>query len=162
MGVYIAVNLSQYLPVQRLLFRVSTLVALVGLFTAAARADTRWATLKAIHLLENPNDRTTPGPYGELGAYQFRSSVWYRYTRQPFSHALNRAASDAIALRHYDYLKTQLELHGIPATPYNIAKAWNGGLGAALAHRSSHAAREYAQRASNMAASFDTAVAATP
>ncbi len=128
----------------------------------AARADTRWATLKAIHLLENPNNRTTPGPFGELGAYQFRSAVWYRYTKVPFSHALNRASSDAIALRHYDYLKGQLEEHGIPGTPYNIAKAWNGGLGAALAHRSSRAARDYAQRAANMAASFDTAVAASP
>jgi hypothetical protein len=48
-----------------------------------------------------------------------------------------------------------LDAAGKPATPYNIALAWNGGLAAAINGRAPRAARTYAQRAANLAVVFD-------
>jgi hypothetical protein len=129
-------------------------VALLML-AVGAHAQSRSATLEAIHCLENPTDRTAPGRCGELGAYQFRETTWQMYSQEPFRHALNRRASDDVAVRHYEWLKQQIESHGIPASSYNIALAWNGGVGAVIRGRSPRAARDYAQRAANLAWSFD-------
>jgi hypothetical protein len=137
----------------RLRFLALAICALAG-FAASAKAQSRWATLHAIHLLENPSDRRSPGPCGELGAYQFRATTWHQYSQQPFSSALNRQASDEVAIRYYTWLKTQIERAGYPATSYNIALAWNGGM-SAVSGRASRSVRDYAQRASNLAADFD-------
>jgi hypothetical protein len=145
-------------PVRRLRHLTLTAIALT-LFSSGAMAQSRWATLQAIHCLENPNDRTTPGPCGELGAYQFREATWRMYSGQPFVSALDRSASDAVAVRHYEWLKQQIEGRGITPTAYNIALAWNGGLRAVIRGRSSRVARDYAQRAANLAWSFDRATA---
>jgi hypothetical protein len=131
------------------------LVALLG----SLRAQSRSATLEAIHCLENPTDSTAPGRCGELGPYQFREATWHKYSQAPFAYALNRRASDKVAIRHYEWLKEQIESRGIPASSYNIALAWNGGLGAVLRDRCPQAARDYAQRASNLASSFDRTTA---
>ena len=118
-------------------------------------ASIRWATLEAIHHLENPRNLSRPGPAGELGAYQFRSATWRMHTTRPFQQALNREASDVVAVKHYDWLKRGLEKAGLPATPYNIALAWNGGLSAVLAGRAPSIAHDYASRAANLAAVYE-------
>ena len=120
-----------------------------------ASAASRWATLQAIHVLENPHNLPRPGAHGELGAYQFRASTWRMHTKTPFSSAINRQISDAVAVRHYDYLKKGLEAAGLQATPYYIALAWNSGLGAATSGRSPAVSHDYAQRAANLAAGYD-------
>lgn len=134
-----------------------------GILTVARASETdRVATLEAIHNLENPRNLTRPGPCGELGAYQFRESTWRTYTSAPFSTALDRSASDQVAARHYDWLKVRLEAAHLPATPYNIALAWNSGVRATITGRAPRAARDYAQRAANLAAVFRrTATVAT-
>jgi len=76
------------------------------------------------------------------------------YTTVPFMRALDRHASDDVAVKHYEWLKHGLESAGLPATPYNIALAWNGGLDAAVLGRSPAVAHDYAQRAANLAAAF--------
>lgn len=122
------------------------------LLTSPLHASTREHTLEAIHQLENPRNLPRPGARGELGAYQFRASTWRMHTAVPFTQALDRAVSDEVALRHYEWLRRGLEAARMPATPYTIALAWNGGLTAAVAGRSSRAAHDYAQRAANLAA----------
>src|SRR4051812_36950851 len=97
--------------------------ALFALFTSAAHASIRWATLEAIHQLENPRNLSRPGPFGELGAYQFRPTTWQMHTKVPFNRALDRQASDEVAVRHYEWLKQRLAAANIPATPYNIGLA---------------------------------------
>lgn len=128
-------------------------VLFVILFFAVSlsQASVRWATLEAIHQLENPRNLTRPGPCGELGAYQFRISTWRMHTKTPFERALDRRISDMVATRHYEWLKRGLEQARLPATPYNIALAWNGGLDAAIAGRSPLTAHDYAGRAANLA-----------
>lgn len=117
------------------------------------RADTeREATLAAIHQLENPRNLTRPGRHGELGAYQFRASTWRMHTKIPFRQALDRATSDVVAVKHYEWLKRELVKHRLPPTTYNIALAWNGGIGAAVRGSSPRAAHGYAERAANLAA----------
>ena len=77
------------------------------------------------------------------------------YTNVPFAQALDREMSDAVAVKHYEWLKRGLESAGMPATPYNIALAWNGGLAAATAGTSPSVAHRYAERAANLAATYE-------
>lgn len=77
------------------------------------------------------------------------------HTRLPFQQALERSTSDAIAVKHYDWLQRGLEKAGLPVTPYNIALAWNGGLAATIGGRAPAVAHDYASRAANLAVTFD-------
>ena len=130
------------------------MVAMLLVASATANASSRWATLEAIHQLENPRNLTRPGPKGELGAYQFRASTWRMHTTAPFHQALDRETSDAVAVRHYEWLKRGLERAGKPATAYNIALAWNGGLEGAIRGSAPRVAYDYANRAANLAGVF--------
>lgn len=116
-----------------------------------ARASERWATLEAIHQLENPRNSREPGSYGELGAYQFREETWKMHTSVPFSRALDRRSSDIVAVKHYEWIKGELEHRGIAATPYRIALVWNGGIRAVLVDHPPASAVDYASRAANLA-----------
>ena len=139
--------------------RLLALGGVVGVLVAnGAQASIRWATLEAIHQLENPRDRSTPGPFGELGPYQFRRSTWQMHTAAPFAGALDRNASDEVAVKHYEWIKDGLLRAGFPATPYNIALAWNGGLNAVVSGRAPAAARDYAKRAANLTSALNVAV----
>ena len=132
-----------------------TVVALASVVVACgAQASVRWATLEAIHQLENPRNRQTPGPCGELGPYQFREKTWRMHTTAPFARAIDRRVSDDVAVKHYEWLKRGIEDAGLPATPYYIALAWNGGLDATVFGRAPAVARDYAERAANLAGAF--------
>jgi hypothetical protein len=131
------------------------LAALCFFSTSRASAAERWATLESIHCVENPRDLTRPGPCGELGAYQFREMTWRAHTSEPFSAALDRRISDAVAVKHYESLKRGLERAGLPATSYNIALAWNSGLTAVVRGRAPAAARDYAERVVNLVGAFN-------
>jgi hypothetical protein len=133
---------------------VALLALVLGFAASGAWASVRWATLEAIHQLENPHDLPTPGPCGELGAYQFRAATWRMHTTLPFARAIERQASDDVAVKHYEWLKRGLENAGLRATPYNIALAWNGGLDAVVLGRAPTVAHHYAERAANLAGSF--------
>lgn len=152
------INIHRLFPTRApLLARVASVFIVSSvLLGAQARASERWATLEAIHQLENPHNLSQPGQFGELGPYQFREATWRMYTQAPFSQALDRHTADAVAVKHYDWLKSQLERHGLAATPYRIALAWNGGIGAVLADNTSAAAADYASRAANIAAELET------
>ena len=138
----------------RFLRGLAGLMLILAVQMGTARAGGRGAILEAIHHLENPRNLSRPGPRGELGAYQFRAATWRMHTAVPFSRALERPLSDEIALRHYAWLKQGLESARLPATPYNIALAWNGGLRAAVQGRAPRAAHDYAQRAAQLAAVY--------
>lgn len=85
---------------------VGAMAVCLGLFVGArVHASDRWETLEAIHWVENPENSPAPGPFGELGAYQFRRSTWYTYTSVPFEYARERVHSDAVAIKHYEWLK---------------------------------------------------------
>ncbi len=73
------------------------------------------------------------------------------HTDQPFSAALDRRCSDAVAVRHFEWLKTRLERAGFEASPYNIALAWNAGLNAVLKNQAPAASHNYAGRVHNLA-----------
>ena len=82
--------------------------------------------------------------------------TWRMHTTMPFERAHDRAASDVVAVKHYEWIKRGLEQAGRPATPYTIALAWNSGLTAAIRGTSPRVAHQYAQRAANLASSFST------
>jgi hypothetical protein len=115
------------------------------------RAGEQWETLQAIHLIENPQNSPRPGSHGELGAYQFRQSTWRMHTRAPFGNALVRSHADQVAVAHYDWLAEQLRRNGFRPTAYNIALAWNAGIGAVVSGRAPRASHHYAQRVVNIA-----------
>lgn len=141
-------------PLQRLTrLWAGTLAFAAGAATAEAASD-RWATLEAIHKIENPTNSPRPGGHGELGAYQFRATTWRMHSSLPFREALDRQKADIVAVKHYEWLKRGLERARVAATPYNIALAWNSGLTAVTSGRAPRAAHDYAQRAVNLAVGF--------
>jgi hypothetical protein len=142
------------LRVPRMAGIVPVFLASTFLVPSPALASERWATLEAIHQLENPQNSPEPGTCGELGAYQFREETWKMHTTAPFSRALDRRSSDAVAVKHYEWIKAELARRGLPATPYMVALAWNGGIKAVLAANPPAAAVDYASRAANLAEYF--------
>ena len=128
------------------------LTALALGFPSLAVAAERVQVLHAIHQVENPTNRTNPGPKGELGAYQFRRSTWFMHTTEAFSHANDRAASDAVAEKHYEWIKRGLLQAGMEPNAFNMALAWNGGLQATTSRRAPAASYRYATRVANLVA----------
>lgn len=129
------------------------MVSLVG-FAAGAGADDRWETLRAINWVENPTNHTKMGRHGELGPYQFRPATWRMHTRKPFRHAVERQAADEVAVKHYEWIKRTLERAGVDATPFNIAMAWNTGVGNVLNGRVPQVSYDYATRVTNLVQTF--------
>jgi hypothetical protein len=128
--------------------------ALLGILPGAVASD-RWETLRAINLVENPTNQTHMGSRGELGPYQFRVSTWRMHTQKPFNMAIDRAAADEVAVSHYEWIKRGLETAGIDANTYNIAMAWNCGLGAVVGGRVPTESYRYADQVSNLVHSFE-------
>ena len=143
----------------RHIIRLLVAVALVSIASRLGAAE-QWETLQAIHLIENPHNTSQPGAHGELGAYQFRQTTWRMHSRKPFRNALVRALADAVAVTHYDWLARQLRRNGIAPTTYNIALAWNAGIGAVVSGRAPRASRQYAQRVVNIARELERATVA--
>jgi hypothetical protein len=78
------------------------------------------------------------------------------HTVAPFSRALDRHSSDAVAVKHYEWLKAELVRRGIEVKPFTIALAWNGGLGAATQSEPPASVVDYATRVANLAAEFES------
>lgn len=146
-----AVNTSpRSLRVLRLLLILGSAVVAMRILPAAVHASTRAETLEAIRAVENPRNLARPGKFGELGAYQFRRATWRMHTDLPFERAVDRAVAEEVAVQHYEWLRRGLLRNGLPATPYNIALAWNSGLSAVVRGRASAAAHNYAERVNNL------------
>jgi hypothetical protein len=138
---------------KRLLTQVLLLAGLLA-FTSGARADDRWETLRAINWVENPTNHTRVGRFGELGPYQFRVGTWRMHTSKPFSMATQREAADEVAVKHYEWIKANLEKAGVDATPFNIAMAWNTGVNNVINGRAPIVSYDYAERVVNLVHTF--------
>lgn len=133
----------------RLFTRLLLLTGILA-FAAEMAADERWQTLRAINWVENPTNHTKAGRYGELGPYQFRPTTWRMHTKRPFAQAIQREASDEVAVKHYEWIKRTLEKSGVDASPFNIAMAWNSGVTNVLKGRVPTVAYDYATRVTNL------------
>ena len=129
------------------------LVTILG-FTNVAEGSDRWETLRAINWVENPNNQTHVGRFGELGPYQFRPGTWRMHTDKPFRHAIQRPVADEVAIKHYEWIKRTLERSGAEASVFNIAMAWNCGVEAVLTGRAPTVTYQYAERVSNLVETF--------
>jgi len=96
--------------------------------------------------------RGRPGALGEAGPYQLREITWRQHMqsssdiaeRLPFGWAIDPRLSRICALRHIAWLAAQLEARGVPATPFNVAAAWNAGLDRYITGRAPERAYRYA------------------
>ncbi|MBX3736168.1 MAG: hypothetical protein KF715_05725 [Candidatus Didemnitutus sp.] len=122
----------------------------VALALPFAGASERAETLRAINWVENPTNHTRPGSRGELGPYQFLPQTWRLHTRTPFRQAVVREQADAVAVRHYEWIADGLREAGIDPNPFNIALAWNCGLGAVRSGRVPAVSYAYAERVQNL------------
>ena len=118
-------------------------------------------TLQAINWVENPHNSTRVGPHGELGPYQFRRATWRMYTTKPFALAIQREDADAVAVKHYEWLRRGLESGGVDPTPFNIALAWNAGLDQVINGRAPNSAYQYAEQVNNLVATLRAQVVST-
>ncbi len=128
------------------------LIVWVVAATSAVADSQEDAFLSATRLRESNNHDWMTGRFGERGSYQFRRSTWRLHTRASFDLAFNREVANAVAHRHYQWIMQTLERNGVPATPYNMACAWNGGAGAVSRGTVSRAAREYGECVNNLTA----------
>ena len=135
------------------LIKILLLVTVLA-FTHQASASGRWETLRAINLVENPTNQTQVGRFGELGPYQFRPATWRMHTDKPFRLAIQRDVADEVAVKHYEWIKRMLDEAGIDPSPFNIAMAWNCGLGAVLKGRVPSVTYNYAQRVTNLVEAY--------
>ena len=131
------------------------IIASIFAFTLKAGASDRWETLRAINWVENPTNQTKVGRFGELGPYQFRPATWRMHTDKPFRLAIMREEADAVAIKHYEWIKRSFEEAGIEVNPFNIALAWNSGVDAVLSGRSPSASYNYAARVTNLVETFE-------
>lgn len=151
---------SRLFSTVRLLTLAGVAVLAIRILPGTLRASTRAETLEAIRAVENPRNTKRPGKYGELGAYQFRRDTWRMHTDQPFERAVEREVAEQVALKHYEWVRRGLVRNGVPATPYNIALAWNSGLSSVVRGRASASAHNYAERVNNLVTERMTRVAA--
>ncbi len=138
---------------QKQLTNILLVVSVLG-FSLNAVATDRWETLRAINLVENPTNQTHMGRFGELGPYQFRQATWRMHTNKPFSLATQRSVADEIAIKHYEWIRRNLEHAGLVADNFNIAMAWNCGVEAVLDGRAPSVSFNYARRVSNLVESL--------
>lgn len=152
---------------RKTLFLLCVFAPALPLLAASEAAE----TLRAINWVENPTNHTRRGSRGELGPYQFLPQTWRFHTRKPFSLAVDRANADAVALKHYEWIRDGLVSAGIDPSPFNIALAWNCGLGAVTSGRVPSVSYSYAERVQNLveqqrahraAAALAAATAETP
>lgn len=129
---------------------VLLLCSALGAFASGAVASERAETLRAINWVENPTNHTRRGSKGELGPYQFRAQTWRLHTSKSFELAVVREHADDVAVKHYEWIKRGLVDAGIAPTPFNIALAWNSGLGAVQRGRVPTVSYGYAQRVANL------------
>lgn len=120
--------------------------------SAAAGAPTsiRFAELlDAIAEVESGCEDAAIGSAGERSRYQLTEAVWRAHSTRPFRVATDDTThARAVALVHLQWLSRQLEKRGLVPTPYCLAIAWNGGLGAL--HRPRPSVRDYARRVENL------------
>ncbi len=135
---------------KQLLLLAALLCAICGLPTAALADMERADVLRAINWVENPTNHTRRGSHGELGPYQFRAKTWRLHTRKSFNLAVIREHADEVAVQHYEWIKRGLTRAGIDPNPFNIAMAWNSGLGSVLKGRVPEVTYNYAQRVTNL------------
>lgn len=70
----------------------------------------------------------TPGPRGELSAWQITAAVWAQHSREPFATAARDAGkARAVALQHLRWLAGRIERAGHAATPERLATCWHYG-----------------------------------
>lgn len=134
---------------KKLTYFLLLMIAAGGIPSLAVASD-RWETLRAINWVENPTNHTRYGSKGELGPYQFRSQTWRLHTSRPFSQAVQREAADEVAVKHYEWIRRGLVEAGIDPNPYNIALAWNSGLGAVTSGRVPSSTYRYADQVRNL------------
>lgn len=132
------------------LLTIFLLCSAQGAAASAAGPSERAETLRAINWVENPTNHTRRGPKGELGPYQFRAQTWRLHTNKSFQLATVREHADEIAVRHYEWIKAGLHDAGIEPTPFNIALAWNSGLGAVQRGQVPTVSYRYAERVANL------------
>ena len=130
------------------------IITTVFAFTIKAEASDRWETLRAINWVENPTNQTKVGRFGELGPYQFRPATWRMHTDKPFCLAIQREEADAVAVKHYEWIKHAFEEAGVEVNAFNIALAWNSGVDAVLSGRSPSSSYNYAERVTNLVETF--------
>lgn len=119
-------------------------------FGSAFAGSERYETLQAINWVENPTNHARRGSKGELGPYQFMPTTWSLHTRKSFNLAVVREHADDIAVRHYEWIRRELTGAGIDPNPYNIAMAWNCGVGAVKSGRIPRVSYHYAERVQNL------------
>ena len=131
-------------------------VAIFALCVTAKGGVDQDVFLRALSEIETGGDHARIGHHGERSAFQMKRMVWKKYTSRPFVEATtNPELARDIALRHMYFLAVELEKMHKPVTAYNLAVAWNGGLGIVARRTPPRDTRDYARRLDNLYREYD-------
>jgi hypothetical protein len=127
------------------IFLLSALSAISAVKPVSLPTDS--AILAAIAQVETGDHNTAIGARGELSAWQMTYATWKLHTPIPFHLAHdNRSIAESVALQHLRWLRHLLECSGLPATPENLAIAWNAGVAVVGTDHVPASTRDYAAR----------------
>lgn len=91
------------------------------------------------------------GQAGERGAYGIRAATWAQHMGdKPFAMARQERWGRECARRHVAWLQRELARAGAHPSVFNLALAYNAGLGRALSGRAPERAYDYARRVENL------------
>ena len=128
------------------MIRAAVILCLL-LSTAAAAVDMP-RFLTATRAIENWNGHD--GAAGELGPYQVLPATWRQHMGDlPASWARQEGWGRECARRHVEWLQERLQASRIDANAFNLALAYNAGIGAVKRGQAPVVAYQHADRVRN-------------
>lgn len=131
---------------------LSLFLSLSVILNAAVPVD---CLLHAIRQVEAGDNPTLVGTKGERGAYQFRRSTWEDRTSASFWRAHDPKTAEEVAKKHLYWIRRALQEAGIAnPTDWQVAAAWNAGVGAVAGNAIPVSTWRRANRVINLAEAY--------
>jgi hypothetical protein len=127
---------------------MSKLLLCLVLLAIPAWAVDRTRVLGAIAMVETGSTGVKMGAAGEYTRYQILPATWVRFSTKSMRWA-TQAEVDRVAHLLLEEIMQSLKSRRMAVTPYNIALAWNGGVGS-LGTRPPTRRSDYAERVNNI------------
>jgi hypothetical protein len=132
---------------------IKSFLVLFALSASLYATPNRDRVLKAIVQVESRGDYSKFGAGGEAGIYQIAPKTWAQYSSQSIKVASTKAGqveSERVAKAHYDMIVVFFKKKNIEVNVYNIALAWNAGVGRVSRDDLASRHRSYAKRVNSL------------
>ena len=132
---------------------IKSFLVLITISASLYAAPNRDRVLKAIVQVESRGDYSKFGAGGEAGIYQIAPKTWAQYSTKSIKVAATKAGqveSERVAKAHYNMIVEFFKKKNIEVNVYNIALAWNAGIGRVSRDDLASRHRSYAKRVNSL------------